>query len=95
MNVNDLPQTVRWEATKNTTLSVVKHETACSITNRGKFYPEGSGPKSENDEPKLYLLIEAQEEKDVRLAIELLGVKVKEGVKKASLQEARSSKFSL
>lgn len=58
VNVNDLPQTVRWEATKNTTLSVVKHETACSITNRGKFYPEGSGPKSENDEPKLALLVD-------------------------------------
>ncbi|KAM3159716.1 Pre-mRNA-processing ATP-dependent RNA helicase PRP5 [Lachancea thermotolerans] len=95
VNVNDLPQLVRWEATKNTTLSFIKHETACSITNRGRFYPEGSGPKSASDEPKLYLLIEAHEEKDVRLAIELLEDKVKEGVKKVSINEAKSSKFSL
>ncbi|SCU99453.1 LANO_0F01882g1_1 [Lachancea nothofagi CBS 11611] len=95
VNVNDLPQMVRWEATKNTTLSFVIHETACSITNRGKFYPEGTEPKTPHDEPKLYLLIEAQEEKDVRLAIGLLEEKVREGVKKVSVQEAKSSKFSL
>ncbi|SCU84030.1 LAME_0C07888g1_1 [Lachancea meyersii CBS 8951] len=93
VNVNDLPQMVRWEATKNTTLSFVIHETACSITNRGKYYPEGTGPKSAQDEPKLYLLIEGQEEKDVRLAIELLEEKVREGVKKVSAQESRSNKF--
>ncbi|SCU77935.1 LADA_0A02960g1_1 [Lachancea dasiensis] len=93
VNVNDLPQVVRWEATKNTTLSFVIHETACSITNRGKFYPDGGGPTKVGDEPKLYLLIEAQEEKDVRLAIELLEEKVREGVKKFSVQEARSTKF--
>ncbi|CEP64805.1 DEAD-box RNA helicase PRP5 LALA0_S13e03400g [Lachancea lanzarotensis] len=91
--VNDLPQMVRWEATKNTTLSFVIHETACSITNRGKFYPEGAVPASAQDEPKLHLLIEGQDEKDVRLAIELLEEKVREGVKKVSAQESRNTKF--
>ncbi|SCU81244.1 LAFA_0C03554g1_1 [Lachancea sp. 'fantastica'] len=91
--VNDLPQMVRWEATKNTTLSFVIHETACSITNRGKFYPEGTAPTNSQDEPKLYLLIESQDEKDVRLAIELLEEKVREGVKKVSAQESRNTKF--
>lgn len=95
VNINDLPQLVRWEATKNTTLSSIKHETGCSITNKGKFYAEGNSPKSDKDEPKLYLLIEANEEKDVRMAVELLESKVKEGVKKASLQEVKSGKFSL
>ncbi|SCW00533.1 LAFE_0C06282g1_1 [Lachancea fermentati] len=95
VNVNDLPQLVRWEATKNNTLVSIRHETGCSITNRGRFYADGAGPKSKDDEPKLYLLIEAQEEKDVRLAIDLLEGKVREGVKKATVQEAKSGKFSL
>ncbi|CCH60852.1 hypothetical protein TBLA_0D03520 [Henningerozyma blattae CBS 6284] len=93
VNVNDLPQLVRWEATKNTTLMFIKHETGCSITNRGKFYPEGKGPQSSKDEPKLYLLIEAKDEKDIRLSIELLEEKVKEGVKKVEYEAIRSTKY--
>lgn len=93
VNVNDLPQLVRWEATKNTTLMFIKHETGCSITNRGKYYPEGKSPKSATDEPKLYLLIESQQEKDIRLSIELLEQKVKEGVRKAGIQSIKDSKY--
>ncbi|CCF59380.1 hypothetical protein KAFR_0G03480 [Kazachstania africana CBS 2517] len=91
--VNDLPQLVRWEATKNTTLMFVKHETGCSITNKGKFYPEGSKPKNASDEPKLYLLIEGHEEKSVKLSIELLETKVKEGIKKIEYQTIKSNKY--
>ncbi|CAI4952992.1 ANL_HP_G0178950.mRNA.1.CDS.1 [Saccharomyces cerevisiae] len=91
--INDLPQIVRWEATKNTTLLFIKHETGCSITNKGKFYPEGKEPKDENDEPKLYLLIEGQDEKDIQLSIELLEQKVKEGVVKAASLSLKSTKY--
>ncbi|CAI4925047.1 BEM_HP_G0068870.mRNA.1.CDS.1 [Saccharomyces cerevisiae] len=91
--INDLPQIVRWEATKNTTLLFIKHETGCSITNKGKFYPEGKEPKNENDEPKLYLLIEGQDEKDIQLSIELLEQKVKEGVVKAASLSLKSTKY--
>ncbi|CAI6405806.1 CIH_HP2_G0004100.mRNA.1.CDS.1 [Saccharomyces cerevisiae] len=91
--INDLPQIVRWEATKNTTLLFIKHETGCSITNKGKFYPEGKEPKNENDEPKLYLLIEGQNEKDIQLSIELLEQKVKEGVVKAASLSLKSTKY--
>lgn len=93
VNVNDLPQLVRWEATKNTTLMFIKHETGCSITNRGKYYPEGKSPESATDEPKLYLLIESQQEKDIRLSIELLEQKVKEGVRKAGIQSIKDTKY--
>ncbi|QLL32682.1 hypothetical protein HG536_0D02040 [Torulaspora globosa] len=93
VNVNDLPQLVRWEATKNDTLMFIKHETGCSITNKGKFYPEGKAPRSETDEPKLYLLIESAQEKDIRLSIELLEGKVKEGVRKAGIQSIKDTKY--
>ena len=93
VNVNDLPQLVRWEATKNTTLMFIKHETGCSITNRGKFYPEGKGPKTDKEEPKLYLLIEAKEEKDIILSIDLLEQKVKEGLRKVEYQSIKSNKY--
>ncbi|CAI4059219.1 hypothetical protein N7582_001316 [Saccharomyces uvarum] len=91
--INDLPQIVRWEATKNTTLLFIKHETGCSITNKGRFYPEGKEPKNDTDEPKLYLLIEGQDEKDIQLSIELLEQKVKEGVIKAANISLKSTKY--
>lgn len=93
VNVNDLPQTIRWEATKNTTLAFIKNETGCSITTRGRYYPNGEGPKEAKDEPKLYLLIETNEEKNIRLCMELLEEKVKEGIKKVEYQTLKSSKF--
>lgn len=93
VNVNDLPQIIRWESTKNTTLAFIKNETGCSITTRGKYYPPGEEPKNPKDEPKLYLLIETNEEKNIRLCMELLEEKVKEGIKKVEYQALKSSKF--
>ncbi|CAI4037467.1 hypothetical protein SMKI_02G3440 [Saccharomyces mikatae IFO 1815] len=93
VHINDLPQIVRWEATKNTTLLFIKHETGCSITNKGKFYPEGKEPENDTDEPKLYLLIEGQDERDIQLSIELLEQKVKEGVIKAASLSLKSTKY--
>ncbi|CCC71438.1 hypothetical protein NCAS_0H01280 [Naumovozyma castellii] len=93
VNVNDLPQLVRWEATKNTTLMFIKHETGCSITNKGKYYPEGKSPSTDKDEPKLYLLIESKDEKDIRLSIELLEEKVREGIRKVEYQTLKSNKY--
>lgn len=93
VNINDLPQLVRWETSKNTTLSFVKNETGCSITNKGRYYPSGEGPKTEKDPPKLYLLLEGKEEKDIILGITLLEEKVKEGMKKVEYQTMKSHKF--
>ncbi|SMN22568.1 similar to Saccharomyces cerevisiae YBR237W PRP5 RNA helicase in the DEAD-box family [Maudiozyma saulgeensis] len=93
VNINDLPQLVRWETSKNTTLSFVKNETGCSITNKGRYYPPGQGPVTEKDPPKLYLLIEGKEEKDIILGINLLEEKLKEGMKKVEYQTIKSHKF--
>ncbi|AET38015.1 DEAD-box RNA helicase PRP5 Ecym_2269 [Eremothecium cymbalariae DBVPG len=95
VQINDLPQVVRWEATKFTTLSSIKHETGCSITNKGRFYPSGQGPHDTTDEPKLYLLVESANDKDISLAIELLETKVREGVRKSNIQEIRSNKYTI
>ena len=91
--INDLPQAVRWEATKNTTLTFVKHETGCSITNKGRYYPEGQGPKNPSDEPKLFLLIEGKEEKDLHLSIELLQQHVEAAIRKMEHQTLKGTKF--
>lgn len=93
VNVNDLPQMVRWEVTKNTTLIFVKNETGCSITSKGKYYPEGQGPESDRDEPKLYLLIESNNEKDINLCIDLLEGKVKEGIRRVGIQSIKDTKY--
>lgn len=93
VNVNDLPQLVRWEATKNTTLAFIKNETGCSITTRGRYYPPGTAPKDNKSEPKLYLLIETNEEKNIKLCIELLEEKVQEGIKKVEYQAYKNTKF--
>lgn len=93
VNVNDLPQLVRWEATKNTTFMFIKNETGCSITNKGKYYPEGKEPQSDKDEPKLFLLIESDNEKDIKLCIDLLEQKVKEGIRKAGIQSIKNTKY--
>ncbi|GAV55995.1 hypothetical protein ZYGR_0AZ01670 [Zygosaccharomyces rouxii] len=93
VNVNDLPQMVRWEVTKNTTLMFVKNETGCSITSKGKYYPEGQGPKSDRDEPKLYLLIESGSEKDIKLCIDLLEGKAKEGIRRVGIQSIKDTKY--
>ncbi|GMM57758.1 DEAD-box RNA helicase [Maudiozyma humilis] len=93
VNMNDLPQLVRWEASKNTTLSFIKNETGCSVTNRGKYYPPGEGPVTDKDPEKLYLLVEGKEEKDIVLSIELLEGKVREGTKKIEYQTIKNRKF--
>lgn len=93
VNVNDLPQVVRWEVTKNTTLLFIKNETGCSITNKGKYYARGQGPNSDQDKPKLYLLIESGSERDIKLCIDLLEGKAKEGIRKAGIQSIKDTKY--
>ncbi|AAS53345.2 AFL027Cp [Eremothecium gossypii ATCC 10895] len=95
VQVNDLPQIVRWEATKYTTLSSIKHETGCSITNKGRYYPSGQGPQGPSDEPRLYLLVESATDQDISLAIDLLESKVRDGVRKSNMQEIRSNKYTI
>ncbi|CDO95803.1 unnamed protein product [Kluyveromyces dobzhanskii CBS 2104] len=95
ININDLPQLARWEATKTDTISTVKQETGCNFESRGKFYPEGHGPKGETDEPKLYLIVEGAKESDVTTALELLNTKVRDGIRKATVKDMQSGKYRI
>jgi len=92
INVNDLPQNVRWIATNNTTLSQIIEQTSTSVTYKGRYYPEGQEPK-EGEEPKLYLLIEAEKDYQVSEAVELFKKTIIDGLKKATSQQF--GKFSL
>lgn len=91
ININDLPQNIRWIATNNTTLTKVIEQTSTSVTYKGKFYPEGQQPK-EGEEPKLYLLVEAEKDYQVSEAVELFKKIIIDGLKKAQHQ---TGKFSL
>lgn len=92
ININDLPQDVRWIATNNASLSKIIEETSASVTYRGKFYANGQEPK-EGDEQKLYLLIEAEKEHQLMDAIESLKRTIINGLKKASTD--RTGKFTI
>lgn len=92
INMNDLPQDVRWVATNNVVMAKVIEQTSVACTFRGRFYPEGQEPK-EGDEPKLYLLVEADKEQQVHEAIEIFKSLVIQGLKKAT--QDRSGKFSM
>ncbi|KAH3672059.1 hypothetical protein WICMUC_004460 [Wickerhamomyces mucosus] len=94
ITINDLPQNVRWLATNNTALNKVIEETFTSVTYKGKYYPTGEGPKDEKDEPKLYLLIEAEKSDNVLNAIELVKNMIIDGLKKLQ-KDNRNGKFSL
>lgn len=92
ININDLPQDVRWIATNNASLSKIIEETSTSVTYKGKFYPSGQEPK-EGEEPKLYLLIEGEKEHQLMNAIETLKRTIVSGLKRAT--NDRSGKFSI
>lgn len=95
ININDLPQLARWEATKTETISSIKQETGCNFENKGRYYPEGHAPQSDADEPKLTLIVESNNETDISLALELLEVKVKEGVHKMAIKDMQSGKYRI
>lgn len=91
--VNDLPQLVRWEMTKNTSISNMIRETGCSITLRGRYYPPSNVTNDNNTEPKLYLLIEATDDKAVRHCVDLLKDNARVGFMKATSESLRNTKY--
>ncbi|CCH40560.1 Pre-mRNA-processing ATP-dependent RNA helicase prp11 [Wickerhamomyces ciferrii] len=92
ININDLPQSVRWHATNNASLSKITEETSTSITYKGRYYPEGQQPK-ENEEAKLYLLVEGSKDYEVAEAVEQLKQLFMGGLKSKSNEQ--NGKFSL
>lgn len=92
ININDLPQDIRWIASNNATLTKIIEQTSVSVTYKGRFYPEGKEPEA-GEEPKLYLLVEATREQQLFDAIDLFKSIVVSGLKKAT--QDRSGKFSM
>ncbi|AOA63953.1 RNA helicase [Komagataella phaffii CBS 7435] len=84
IEINDLPQQVRWTMTNRVNISDIIEASNASITSKGRFYPTGKAP-SEGEDPKLYLLIEADSEASVNKAVSLFKGKMIE----ALLQETK------
>jgi ATP-dependent RNA helicase DDX46/PRP5 len=67
--INDYPQKARWKATNKEQMTLLAEVSGASITMRGSYYPPGEEPKI-GGEPKLYLLIESNDELKVRAAVD-------------------------
>ncbi|KAL5393393.1 pre-mRNA processing RNA-helicase [Paraphaeosphaeria sporulosa] len=61
IEINDFPQKARWAVTNRTNVVKILDTTGVSITTKGNFYPPGKEP-GENDLPKLYILVEGDNE---------------------------------
>ncbi|KAH3670994.1 hypothetical protein OGAPHI_000705 [Ogataea philodendri] len=92
LNINDLPQSTRWHVSNKDNINKVVESTSTAITTKGRYYGPGKEP-GPSDDPKLYLLIEGDNEVGVRQAVEMLRRGLVEGLK-GSLEE-RKRKFSI
>lgn len=61
IEINDFPQKARWAVTNRTNVVKILDTTGVSITTKGNFYGPGKEP-GENDLPKLYILVEGDNE---------------------------------
>jgi ATP-dependent RNA helicase DDX46/PRP5 len=61
IEINDFPQKARWAVTNRTNVVKILDTTGVSITTKGNFYQPGKEP-GENDLPKLYILVEGDNE---------------------------------
>ncbi|KAF1968346.1 DEAD-domain-containing protein [Bimuria novae-zelandiae CBS 107.79] len=61
IEINDFPQKARWAVTNRTNVVKILESTGVSITTKGNFYPQGKEP-GENELPKLYILVEGDNE---------------------------------
>lgn len=78
LEINDFPQKARWAVTNRTNISKVLESTGTSITTKGNFYAAGKTP-GENDQPKLYILVEGDTEQVVLAAMTELTRLLREG----------------
>ncbi len=69
--INDYPQKARWKATNKEQMLLLSEISGASITMRGVYYPPGQDP-APGQEPKLHLLIESNDERRVRTAVDEL-----------------------
>lgn len=78
LEINDFPQRARWGVTNRTNVAKILESTGTSITTKGNFYAAGKEP-GENDQPKLYILVEGDTELVVQQAMRELMRLLKEG----------------
>lgn len=94
LDINDYPQKARWRATNRETLAQIIEQTGAAITTRGLFVPPGKS-MPENGERKLYLYIEADNER----AAEQAKGEIKRILTEATLQimeqEGTSGRYSV
>jgi ATP-dependent RNA helicase DDX46/PRP5 len=81
--INDFPQDARWAVTNRANVVKILDSTGVSITTKGIFWAEGKEPK-EDEEPKLYVLVEGDTENVVTTAISELKKLLVEGIQKAN-----------
>lgn len=86
VNINDLPQDVRWKATNRDAVKQLIEESGCSITYKGRFYKE---TERVGKEPKLYVLVEAELRHQVAKALELLKSQIIEAMRTYTESEGR------
>lgn len=79
IEINDFPQKARWAVTNRTNVAKILEQTGTSITTKGTYYAPGKEPQSEADLPKLYILVEGDNENVVTEAMMELTRLLKEG----------------
>ncbi|KAH8731206.1 hypothetical protein GQ44DRAFT_605168 [Phaeosphaeriaceae sp. PMI808] len=90
IEINDFPQKARWAVTNRTNVAKILESTGVSITSKGQFYPPGKEP-GENDQPKLYILVEGDTENVVTQAMMDLTRHLREGTMAAEEAPARGA----
>ncbi|KAF8072380.1 RH42 [Scenedesmus sp. PABB004] len=84
IEINDFPQTARWKVTHKGFQADLTELTGAAVTTKGLYIKSGEPPEGER---KLYLLIEAPTEAQVRRAKQEIRRAVEEGVEKAMRRE--------
>ncbi|CAI5758152.1 unnamed protein product [Candida verbasci] len=90
ITINDLPQKVRWNIVQRENLSKILEVSKTSITTKGQFYQLNQVPTNDQP-PKLYLLLEGLTYKSIQDAIELIKEKIIEGIELVDKDEAVNS----
>eukprot|EP00117_Sycon_ciliatum_P002512 scpid20966/ scgid7707/ Probable ATP-dependent RNA helicase DDX46; DEAD box protein 46 len=66
VEINDMPQQVRWKVTSRDSMDSITEYSECAVTVRGVHFPPGKEPKE--DERKLHLYVEGPNERAVMIA---------------------------
>eukprot|EP00118_Oscarella_pearsei_P018128 m.184158 g.184158 ORF g.184158 m.184158 type:complete len:1077 (+) comp39318_c3_seq1:81-3311(+) len=97
VEINDLPQQVRWKITSKDSCESISEYAECGLTVRGMYFPPGKKSKPKPDERRLYLYIEGSTERSVNLAkIELRRLILEELAKQSSYRRPmRTGRYSV